>query len=69
MEEAQDKTNDDKFGRILDRNFRVIRPPNELDPGLFDLLLGLKKLCNETKQVNFLAPRLNRIVQQKDGEK
>ena len=71
MEHEQDGETDESNGRILDRNLRVIRPPEEMDPELYNIINSLKlnKINMETKQVNFLSPKLDRQVQLKDGRR
>ena len=69
MEREQDGETDESDGRILDRNLRVICPPEEMDPELYDIINSLKlnKINMETKQINFLSPKLDRLVQLKTG--
>ena len=56
LELLQDTIIDGHKGRILERNIRVIRPPNETDPGLYELIMGLKmnQLWMLTLSINYI---------------
>ena len=57
-------------GRILDRNIRLIRPPNDTDPGLYELIMGLKmnQLQMLTSSLNYIH-NLDQYVELIDGRK